>query len=100
MTPNLTQLANLQEQLTQLQRTIAELQRTPRQPRRILKLRSVARETTQPRSNGYRLFDQEFETRNAAETLVQLLNRAQCGMRCFWMGSASADFRTAGAGAV
>ena len=73
MTPNSTQLANLQEQLTQLQRTIAELQRTPRQPRRILKARSVARETTRPRSNGYRLFDQEFETRNAAETLVQLL---------------------------
>ncbi len=29
-----------------------------------------------------------------------LLNRAQCGMRCFWMGSAPEDFRAAGAGAV
>ncbi len=36
----------------------------------------------------------------APATPAPVLNRAQCGMRCFWMGSASADFRTAGAGAV
>lgn len=64
------QLATLQVQLAVLNRTIAELQRglKAQPPAPAPAPRAVA----QPPCSGYRLFGQDFATRNANDTLVAL----------------------------
>lgn len=69
MSLDTTQLVDLQNQLTALRRTIADVQRGLKTPPTPPRQRSTVKQST----NGYRLFGQAFQTRNANETLVMLL---------------------------
>lgn len=69
MLPDTVQLAELQHQLVALQRTIAGLQRGLEPPPPAPAPRPVSR----PLVSGYRLFGQDFPTRFAKDTFVELL---------------------------
>lgn len=68
MSLDTAQLVHLQHQLTALQHSIAEVQRRLKAPL----TPPIPGGTRKPRARGYWLFGQEFQTRNANETLAAL----------------------------